>query len=74
VFILMSGIFTPFESMPEWAQKFDLLNPVAYLIRINRMIMLKGSSIYDLGKDFISLAVIAICFTSFAVWRYRKTA
>jgi ABC-2 type transport system permease protein len=74
VFILMSGIFTPFESMPVWAQKFDLLNPVAYLIRINRMVMLKGSTINDLSKDFISLAVIAVCFTAFAVSRYRKTA
>lgn len=74
VFILMSGIFTPFESMPVWAQKFDLLNPVAYLIRINRMIMLKGSTIIDLSKDFISLTVIAVCFTTFAVWRYRKRA
>ena len=74
VFILMSGIFTPFESMPVWAQKFDLLNPVAYLIRINRMVMLKGSTIQDLSKDFISLAVIAVCFTAFAVSRYRKTA
>ncbi len=52
----------------------DLLNPVAYLIRINRMVMLKGSTLHDLGKDFISLTVIAVCFTAFAVWRYRKTA
>jgi ABC-2 type transport system permease protein len=74
VFILMSGIFTPFESMPVWAQKFDLLNPVAYLIRINRMVMLKGSTIHDLGRDLISLAAIATFFTSFAVMRYRKTA
>jgi ABC-2 type transport system permease protein len=74
IFILMSGIFTPFESMPLWAQKFDLANPVAYLIRINRMVMLKGSAIKDIGTDLISLSVIAICFTAFAVRRYRKTA
>lgn len=73
VFILMSGIFTPFESMPVWAQKFDLVNPVAYLIRINRMVMLKGSTIHDLGKDLLSLMAIAVCFTVFAVRRYRKT-
>jgi ABC-2 type transport system permease protein len=74
VFILMSGIFTPFESMPLWAQKFDLVNPVAYLIRINRMVMLKGSTIQDLAKDLVSLTVIAVFFTTFAVRRYRKTA
>lgn len=74
IFILMSGIFTPYESMPVWAQKFNLVNPVAYLMRINRMIMLKGSSIYDIGRELCSLAVIAVCFTIFAVRRYRKTA
>jgi ABC-2 type transport system permease protein len=74
IFILMSGIFTPFDSMPIWAQKFDLINPVAYLIRINRMVMLKGSTIHDIGRDIYGLAIIAILFVSFAVRRYRKTA
>jgi ABC-2 type transport system permease protein len=74
IFILMSGIFTPYESMPAWAQNFNLVNPVAYLIRINRMIMLKGSTIHDISRDIFSLAAIAIIFSSLAVRRYRKTA
>lgn len=74
IFVLMSGIFTPADSMPMWAQKFNLVNPVAYLMRINRMVMLKGSTIQDIGKDLYSLGIIAVCFTIFAVGRYRKTA
>ena len=74
VFILMSGIFTPLESMPVWAQKIDLINPVAYIMRINRMVMLKGSTIQDISRDIYSLIIISICFTAFAVRRYRKTA
>jgi ABC-2 type transport system permease protein len=74
IFILMSGIFTPAESMPMWAQKFNIVNPVAYLMRINRMVMLKGSTIIDIGKDLYSLAIIALCFSAFAVMKYRKTA
>jgi ABC-2 type transport system permease protein len=74
IFILMSGIFTPYESMPDWAQKFNLINPVAYLMRINRMVMLKGSTIQDISTELISLAVIAVCFSSLAVRRYRKSA
>jgi ABC-2 type transport system permease protein len=70
----MSGIFTPYESMPVWAQDFNLINPVAYLIRINRMVMLKGSAINDIGRELFSLAIIAVCFSSLAVRRYRKTA
>jgi ABC-2 type transport system permease protein len=74
IFILMSGIFTPYESMPQWAQDFNLINPVAYLMRINRMVMLKGSSASDISREIISLVVIAIGFTTLAVRRYRKTA
>jgi ABC-2 type transport system permease protein len=73
IFILMSGIFTPYESMPMWAQDFDLINPVAYLMRINRMVMLKGSSINDISRELYSLVIIAIAFTTLAVTRYRKT-
>lgn len=74
IFILMSGIFTPYESMPMWAQKFNLVNPVAYLMRVNRMIMLKGSGLNDISREIYSLIIIAIAFSSFAVVRYRKTA
>jgi ABC-2 type transport system permease protein len=74
IFILMSGIFTPLESMPVWAQKFDIINPMAYLMRINRMVMLKGSSFHDISRDIYSLIIIATAFTVLAVIRYRKTA
>lgn len=74
VFILMSGIFTPFESMPQWAQNFNMVNPVAYLIRINRMIMLKGSGLADIAANVYSLIAIAVLFSVLAVWRYRKTS
>jgi len=73
IFVLMSGIFTPLESMPVWAQKFDLINPAAYVMRINRMVMLKGSTFQDVSREIYSLMVIAIVFTALAVSRYRKT-
>jgi ABC-2 type transport system permease protein len=74
IFILMGGIFTPMESMPVWAQRFDIINPMAYLMRINRMVMLKGSSFQDISRDIYALTIIAIAFTALAVNRYRKTA
>ena len=74
IFVLMSGIFTPSESMPVWAQKINLINPAAYIMRINRMIMLKGSTISDISRDIFALILIAIAFTSLAVMQYRKTA
>jgi len=72
VFILMSGLFTPIESMPVWAQRLNIINPVAYFIRINRMIILKGSEFKDIIKDFSALCVYAVLMLSLAVWRHRK--
>jgi ABC-2 type transport system permease protein len=74
IFMLMSGLFTPYESMPKWAQDVDMINPVAYLMKINRMVMLKGSTMHDISREVISLIGIAVCSTSLAVRRYRKTA
>ena len=74
IFILMSGIFTPTESMPLWAQQFNWVNPVAYLMRINRMVMLKGSGFNDIARDMGMLAVLAFTFITFAIIAYRKRA
>jgi ABC-2 type transport system permease protein len=74
IFILMSGLFTSIESMPVWAQNLDRLNPIAYFIRIMRMVMLKGSGFSDIRESFCSLVVYAFASISVAVWRYRKVS
>lgn len=71
-FILMSGIFTPVESMPMWAQKVNVINPFAYFIKVIRMILLKGSGLKDFIYDIYFLIVYAIILLSLATWRYRK--
>ena len=74
VFILMSGLFTPIESMPDWVQQANRINPIAYFIKILRMIMLKGSGFSDILPQFASLSVLAVGLLSMAVWRYKKVA
>ena len=73
VFIIMSGLFTPVESMPVWAQNLDMINPLYYLIRIIRNVVLKGSGLLDMTKELIYLSVYGVIMFSLAVWRYRKT-
>jgi ABC-2 type transport system permease protein len=72
-FILMSGVFTPAESMPSWAQKINLLNPASYFMRVIRMILLKGSEFKDISKEFLSLGIYAVLILTLAVTNYRKT-
>jgi len=73
VFIIMSGLFTPVESMPVWAQRLDMLNPIYYLIRIIRNVVLKGSGLLDMTTELIQLSVYGLIMFFLAVWRYRKT-
>jgi ABC-2 type transport system permease protein len=72
-FVLLSGIFTPVESMPQWAQKINIINPYAYFMRVIRMVLLKGSGFRDISKEFFSLMIYGAVILSLAVWRYRKT-
>ncbi|MCX6244995.1 MAG: ABC transporter permease [Bacteroidetes bacterium] len=74
IFILMSGLFTSIESMPVWAQNLDRVNPIAYFIRIMRMVMLKGSGFHDIRNSFFPLVAYAVIIISFAIRRYRKVS
>lgn len=73
VFILMGGLFTPIESMPLWAQKATIIDPIAQFIQVMRNILLKGSGLADIRFQFIDLIVMAIVVNALAVMRYRKT-
>ncbi|MBN2890953.1 MAG: ABC transporter permease [Bacteroidales bacterium] len=74
VFIMMSGLFTPTDNMPDWAQKLNYINPVAYFIKIIRMVLLKGSGILDIKKELLSLFGYGVIVFSLATLRYRKTS
>jgi ABC-2 type transport system permease protein len=65
-FILMSGLFTPIESMPNWAQQVTLFNPIRYFVEIIRMVMLKGATFSDISRPFI-IAFYAFIINGFAV-------
>jgi len=62
------------ENMPGWAQNLNIINPIAYFIRIMRMIMLKGSDFQDILAPFAAISVYAVTMLSLAVWRYKKVA
>ncbi len=72
VFILLSGLFTPIESMPLWAQKLTWFNPVAYFVEVMRLVMLKGSGFAEVQRHFVVILSAALVVNSLAVWNYRK--
>lgn len=73
IFILMSGLFTPIESMPDWAQFLTEFNPIKYYVEVMRMVMLKGSSFVDIIPQFTKTLIYAVIMNGLAVWSYKKT-
>ncbi|MDR3287142.1 MAG: ABC transporter permease, partial [Prevotellaceae bacterium] len=59
ILLLMSGLFTPVTSMPDWAQTITVINPLKYFIQVMRMIFLKGSTISNLTTQLIALCSFA---------------
>jgi ABC-2 type transport system permease protein len=74
IFILLGGLFTSIDSMPEWAKVISKLNPVSYLIAVMRMVILKGSGFRDVLPQLGIIALFAILLNVWAVVNYKKTS
>jgi ABC-2 type transport system permease protein len=72
VFVMMSGILTPVDSMPHWAQVVTYFLPPRYLVDIMRAVYLKGSSIPELWTGYAAIALSAVIFDSWAAISYKK--
>ena len=74
IFMLMSGLLTPVDSMPLWAQRFTTVLPPRYYIEILRSVYLKGTTIAELWLNFVALGIFAIVFDTLAALTYKKQA
>ena len=72
IFILLGGLYTSIDSMPEWAKWITRFNPVSYFIEVMRMVVLKGSSLADIKYPLLKMFGFAVVFNSWAVLSYRK--
>jgi len=74
IFLLLSGLFTPVDSIPAWAKALNLFNPIRYFVQVMRMVMLKGSGLADIRTQFLVMTGFAIAYNLLAVRSYRKTS
>lgn len=72
IFMLMSGLFTPIDGMPEWAYVIARSNPVTYCIEVVRMVVLKGSGFNDLKQHFLITAVLQLPSTALRFGTIRR--
>jgi ABC-2 type transport system permease protein len=72
IFILLGGLYTSIDSMPEWAKWITRFNPVSYFIEVMRMVVLKGSSLADIKYHLLAMGGFAVAFNGWAIISYRK--
>jgi ABC-2 type transport system permease protein len=73
IFLLMSGLFTPVDSMPRWAQWVAEANPVKHFVAIMRAVLVRGAGLETVGPPILGLAGAGAGVLALAVLRYRKS-
>jgi ABC-2 type transport system permease protein len=72
VYLLMSGLFTPIDSMAPWVQVVSQLNPVRHFVMISRAILIKGAGLAEIARPLLVLAAYAAVMLTVAVRQYSK--
>src|SRR5262245_24155215 len=72
VYLLMSGLFTPIDSMAPWVQVVSQLNPVRHFVTIARAILIKGAGLAEIARPLIILAAYGAIMLALAVRHYSK--
>jgi len=58
--------------MPHWAQDITRFNPVAYFVDVMRLVLLKGSDVWDIRQHIAVMGGYALAVNGLAVLNYRK--
>ena len=74
ILLLMSGLFTPVRSMPDWAQLTTYINPMHYFIDAIRTVFVRGGDFQSIRSQVCALSVIAVIMDSWAIFSYKKNS
>lgn len=72
IYLLMSGLFTPVSSMPQWVQWLAELNPVKHFVEVMRAVLVKGAGPAEVVRPALALLGFASVILLIAVRQYDK--
>jgi ABC-2 type transport system permease protein len=70
--MLLSGLLTPAENMPQILQWITYANPLRFGVSIVRRVYLEGAGLRDVAMDFVPLLCIAAVTLPAAAWLFRN--
>jgi ABC-2 type transport system permease protein len=71
-FALLSGLTTPFSSMPYVLQTVMIINPLRYALDLTKRVYLEGAGFVTLVPDFVPLVIIGLATLTGAAWLFRR--
>ena len=72
--MLLSGLFTPTRSMPQWAYLTTYINPMHYFIDAIRTVFIRGGGLHETAHQVLALAGIGTLMGCWAVLSYKKNS
>ncbi|WP_074760866.1 ABC transporter permease [Xylanibacter ruminicola] len=72
--MLLSGLFTPTRSMPQWAYLTTYINPMHYFIDAIRTVFIRGGGLHETVHQVLALAGIGTLMGCWAVQSYKKNS
>ena len=72
--MLLSGLFTPARSMPDWAYLTTYVNPMHYFVDAIRTVFVRGGTFHSIAHQVLALAAIASIMAIWAVKSYKKNS
>ena len=69
--VMLSGIRTPWESMPAWLRFVMTLSPLHHFIEVSYGLLLRGAGIAVLWDSILWMAVLGAALFATGVWRFR---
>ena len=72
--MLLSGLFTPTQSMPQWAYLTTYINPMHYFIDAIRTVFIRGGGLHETAHQVLAIAGIGTLMGCWAVKSYKKNS
>ena len=72
--LLLSGLFTPARSMPDWAYATTYVNPMHYFIDAIRTVFIRGGGLSSIWHQLAALAGIGLLMATWAIASYKKNS
>jgi ABC-2 type transport system permease protein len=70
--MLLSGLFAPTRSMPDWAYLTTYINPMHYFIDAIRTVFIRGGGLLQVAHQLLALLTIGTFMAVWAVKSYKK--